>query len=97
MARVNDFASGGEDPQNSLHVDLPHELVDLIRFIAAHHVDVLRFIHRECPKDIAERAPSLQGARNVFAAQIIAEQEYTAKNLNKAVQWLLDNPEFGKK
>lgn len=97
MARINHFATGEEDPQKTLNVDVPYELVDLIRFLAAHHVDVLKFIHRECPRDIAQRAPSLQGAQNVFAAHIIAEQEYSAKNLNAAVKWLLENPDFGKK
>ena len=73
----------------------PVELVDLVRFIAAHHRDVLEFIHRECPEDIRKRVPSLQGARQIFAAQIIAEQSYAAKNLSTAVKWLLENPNFG--
>jgi hypothetical protein len=77
-------------------VTVPPELVDLIRFMAAHYMDVLKFIHGECPEKFANEVPGLQGVHNIFCAQKIAEQEYYAKNLRSAIDWLIANPDFGK-
>jgi len=74
---------------------VPPELVDLVRFVAAHYVDVHEYIYRNCPPDVAAQVPKLQSTQAVFAANVIGKQNYSAKNLKAAVDWMLDNPDFG--
>ena len=69
-------------------VSVPVEVLDLMRFMCATWTDIDKWAHKNMTAESIGDYPQIQGTSNQINLQRIGEQKYSAKNLNKAVEWM---------
>ena len=67
---------------------IPHEVLDLVRFMCATWAEIDRFVYQYCDGDALMHYPVVQGTGNQIRLQRIGEQPHNAANISKAVKWL---------
>jgi len=72
----------------------PEELLDLVRFLANVWNDANNFVYKNCDSRSLAMYIDIQGGSNQINIKRIAEQDYAAKNLPPAVNWLLSNGKY---
>lgn len=85
MNKVNE-ASKTSDVER---VVIPHEVLDLVRFMCATWADIDKWAHTT--GDAIMQYPVIQGTSNQIKLQRIGEQMHNKDNIPAAVAWLLEN------
>lgn len=69
---------------------IPHELLDLVRFMCATWVDIDKWSHKNITVDTIGSYPQIQGVRNQIDLTKIGAQQYDTKKIATAVKWMLE-------
>jgi len=69
-------------------IEVPVEVLDLLRFMCETWVKIDEFVYPNCLN--TNKYPVIQGTANQIRLSRIAEQPYNAKDLCKAMDWMLE-------
>lgn len=68
--------------------EIPPEVLDLVRFLAATWREVDDWAYQHCDGDALCKYPVVQGTANQVKLRRIGEQPINASNIGKAVEWM---------
>ena len=77
--------TNSKNPEN-----IPPEALDLIRFMCATWTEIDRWAYENMNVNALGKYPVIQGTGNQIDIRRIGEQEHNAKNIHKAVKWMLE-------
>lgn len=87
--KLIDPCKSGEMHNRVDPIVIPAEMLDLVRFLAETWNKIDAFVYEYCSGDALMKYPVVQGTRNQMDLRRIGGQQYSKKNLRKAVDWML--------
>jgi hypothetical protein len=87
---VND-ANPASETSGVERLVIPHEVLDLIRFMCATWAEINDWAYDHCDGDALMKYPVIQGMGNQANLANIGKQAHNNQNIPKAVKWLLAN------